>query len=268
MMVLLRCLTLVGTGALFVIVPKGFLPSEDQGCSSCSTEAAEGHLVRGDGRSTSSRWRRSSRRTRTSRRSCPPPAHRRPRLGQHRLMFVRLKPRRSARSRRTRSSRSCAPKLAKVPGIVCRPQNPPPIHIGGRLTQGQYQFTLQDPATRSSCTHSRRCWRKVRALPGFQDVTSDLQLKNPQVNVEIDRDKAAALGVSAGRSRRRCTTPTARGRSRRSTRPTTQYQVILELLPEYQLDPQALSLLYVQLHQRQAGAAERGGAARNRASAR
>ena len=76
-------------------------------------------------------------------------------------------------------------------------QNPPPIQIGGHLTKSQYQFTLQGPDTKELYREARKLEGELRSVPGLQDVTTDLQVSNPQVNVEIDRDKANALGVSA-----------------------------------------------------------------------
>ena len=86
---------------------------------------------------------------------------------------------------------------------------------------------------------------KLRSLPGFQDVTTDLQLKNPQVNVAIDRDKASTLGITALQIEDALYS--AYGSRQISTiyAATDQYTVIMELEPRYQLDPQALSLLYV-----------------------
>jgi HAE1 family hydrophobic/amphiphilic exporter-1 len=85
----------------------------------------------------------------------------------------------------------------------------------------------------------------MREIPGLQDVTSDLQLKNPQVNVEIDRDKAASVGLDAQRIEDALYT--AYGSRQISTifAPNNQYQVLMEVEPQYQRDPSALPLLYV-----------------------
>ena len=101
---------------------------------------------------------------------------------------------------------------------------------------------------------------KMRDLPGLQDVTSDLQIKNPQVNVEIDRDKRPALGVTADADRGRpLSAPTAPAQVSTIYAPTNEYQVILELEPQYQADPDALSTALRPLQQRPAGAAGRRG---------
>ncbi len=98
-------------------------------------------------------------------------------------MFMRLKPRSERALSADELVGELRTKLDKIPGIVCRPQNPPPIQIGGRLTQGQYQFTLQSGDAKQLYRFAPMLEAKVRALPGFQDVTSDLRLKNPQINV-------------------------------------------------------------------------------------
>ena len=98
-----------------------------------------------------------------------------------------------------------------------------------------------------SSTGSPRCWPKPsRRCPGFQDVTTDLQLKNPQVDMEIDRDKAASLGISAAAASKMPSTGLRRAADlHHLRRSTNQFSVIMELEPEHQMDPGALSLLYV-----------------------
>lgn len=137
------------------------------------------------------------------------------------------------------------PKLATVPGIRVFLQNFLPIRIGGTLTKSQYQFTLQSPNTKDLYEHAPLLEAKLRELPGLQDVTSDLQISNPQVNIEIDRDKASVLGVTAQQVEDALYT--AYGSRQISTifAPNNQYQVIMELDPRYQLDPNALSMLYI-----------------------
>jgi HAE1 family hydrophobic/amphiphilic exporter-1 len=160
-------------------------------------------------------------------------------------MFILLK----AHSQRPLSAdeviQELRPKLAKVSGIQVFLQNLPPIRIGGQLTKSQYQFTLQSPDTKELYQHAAELEAKMHQIPGLQDVTSDLEIKNPQVNVEIDRYKASALGVSAEQVEDALYD--AYGSRQISTilTPVNQYQVIMELLPQYQMDPSALSMLYI-----------------------
>jgi HAE1 family hydrophobic/amphiphilic exporter-1 len=137
------------------------------------------------------------------------------------------------------------PKMSAVPGIVAFMQNLPPIQIGGELTKSPYQFTLTSPDTETLYSASNNLLERMRQIPQLQDVTTDLQIANPQVNVNIDRDKASAVGVSAAQVEDALYT--AYGQRQVSTifAPNNEYRVIMELLPQFQLDPQALSLLYV-----------------------
>ncbi len=235
---------LVATIWLFVRMPKGFLPSEDQGNIFAFTEAAQGisfdammehqkaldEIVKknpyvdsyfssvGGGRSAGAM--------------------------NSGTLFLRLKPR-DQRPHVDKIIEMLRPEFAKVPGIRVFMQNLPPIRIGGQLTKSQYQLTLQSPDTRELYEYSPKLEARLRELPGLMDVTSDLQIKNPQVNLEIDRDRAAALGVSANQIEDALYT--AYGSRQISTiyAPNNAYRVVVELLPEFQNDPSALSLLYI-----------------------
>ena len=137
------------------------------------------------------------------------------------------------------------PKLNTIPGLKVYLQNPPSIRIGGQVTKSQYQFTLVSPQTDELYKYAEIFNNKMKQLPGLQDVTSDLQIKSPQVNVKIDRDKALVVGVSPQQIE--TALYTAYGQRQVSTiyAPNNEYWVILELEPQYQRDPQMLSYLYV-----------------------
>jgi HAE1 family hydrophobic/amphiphilic exporter-1 len=137
------------------------------------------------------------------------------------------------------------PKFARIPGIRIFMQNPPPIQIGGQMSKSQYQFTLQSPDTEELYRESVAFQRKMAALPGLVDVTSDLLITNPQVNVNVNRDKASALGVTAAQVENALYT--AYGQRQVSTiyAPNDEYWVVMELADKYQRDPAALSLLYI-----------------------
>src|SRR5260221_5685157 len=140
--------------------------------------------------------------------------------------------------------RGLRPKLAKVVGMKVYPQNVPTIRIGG-LTKSPYQYVIQGANTEQLYQWAPRIEEKLRTLPGIIDVSSDLQIARPQVNVEIDREKAAAVGVSPQMIE--STLGFAFGAQQVSTiyTATNQYWVILELDPRYQREPSALGLLYV-----------------------
>jgi len=136
-------------------------------------------------------------------------------------------------------------KSFSVPGIMAFMQNPPPIRIGGYLTKAKYQFTLQSPDTQELYRDSNQLLARLQKVPGLEDVNTDLEIKNPQVNVEIDRDKAAALNVSPYQIEDALSS--AFGDRQVSTiyAPNNEYWVILELEPQYQTDPTSLSMLYI-----------------------
>src|SRR5207253_7636475 len=137
------------------------------------------------------------------------------------------------------------PKLASVPGIRIFRQNPPLVQVGGQVTKSPYQLTLQGPDRNELYANADALQKKMAALPQLLDVTSDLQTKNPQLNVDIDRDKASSLGVSAQQIEDALND--AYGTRQISTIYATsnEYQVIMEVKPEYQQDPDALGRLYI-----------------------
>lgn len=130
-------------------------------------------------------------------------------------------------------------------------QNLPPIRIGGVLTKSLYQFTLQSPDIQTLFHYAPLLEAKMKDLPGLEDVTSDLFIKNPQVTVDIKRDKAASLGITAQQVEDALYY--AYGSRQISTIYTqnNEYPVIMELLPKFQQDPEALRYLYVQSNQGQ-----------------
>ena len=136
-------------------------------------------------------------------------------------------------------------KFQKIPGITVVLQNRPLITIGGYISRAQYQYTLQDVDLTELYSWSTKLAEALQRNPIFLDVNSDLDLSTPSIEVNIDRDKAAALGISAQAIQ------LALGSSFGGTQiapiytQADQYWVNLGLLPEYQQNPEALSLLYL-----------------------
>ena len=137
------------------------------------------------------------------------------------------------------------PRLASVPGVRIYLQNPPLVQVGGQVTKSPYQLTLQGPDRNELYASANVLLKKISDLPQLLDVTSDIQIKNPQLNVDIDRDKASALGISAQQIEDALND--AYGTRQISTIYATsnEYEVILEVKPEYQQDPSALGRLYI-----------------------
>ena len=232
----------VATVYMFIVIPKGFLPDEDQGQIFIFTEGPQGisfdsmveHQLALTQVVAQQPWVDSFMSTASG--------------GNAGRIFLRMKPRNERKSA-VEIIQELRPKLASVPGINAFPQLLPPIRIGGQLTKSQYQFALQSPDTAELYQDEPKLENRLRTDPQFrtllQDVTSDLQIKNPQVNVDIDRDKASSLGVTAQQVEDALYT--AYGQRQVSTiyAPNNAYRVITELENQYQLDPSALSMLYV-----------------------
>jgi HAE1 family hydrophobic/amphiphilic exporter-1 len=159
--------------------------------------------------------------------------------------FIRLKPREERKESADELIQKLRPKLSSVPGIQAFLMNPPVISVGGRTTKGLYQYTLQGPDTGELYRFAAILEGKMKELPNFQDVNSDLQMNNPEIRVEINRDKASALGITALQIEDALRS--AYGSREVSTiyTQTNSYKVIMELLPQFQRDPSALSLLYI-----------------------
>lgn len=236
---------LAGTVALFVIVPKGFLPSQDTGFLMGTTEGAEGlsfegmvehqlqaaalvgrdpdvdaymSSVAGGGGSSSSNQGR---------------------------FFIRLKPRRERDLSADQVAGRLRAALAQVPGLRAFVVNPPAINIGGRGASSLYQFTLQSANLEELYAAAPALEAELRNDPRLRDVNSDLRISNPEVEMEIDRDRAASLGITPQAIEE--TLFSAYGSRQVSTilAPNNQYFVILETLPELRRDPAALEMLYV-----------------------
>ncbi len=136
-------------------------------------------------------------------------------------------------------------KLSRVVGLNVYLQNPPVIQIGGYVSKSQYQYTLQDLNQAELQTSAQRLVEALAKQPGFVDVASDMDLASPSVNVVIDRDRAASLGISPSAIEQAL--GAAFGGTQISTiyGASNQYWVMVELLPQYQNDPSDLNRLYL-----------------------
>ncbi|MCE5307962.1 MAG: efflux RND transporter permease subunit [Acidobacteriales bacterium] len=237
---------LAATAVLFVIIPKGFIPDQDTDQMAVTTEGVQGasfdemvalqHQVAGvvnadpDVDSLVSTVGGAASSSLGGQNFGQIVVHLRPRSDRDVLVgdiIARMKP-----------------KLAKLPGVKSYLQNPPTIRIGGQVTKSFYQFSLQSPDKEELYAASRMLEGKLSELPELEDVTTNLMVESPQVRVSIDRDKAAAMQVSAQGIENALYD--AYGPRWVSTiySSTNEYRVLLELLPQYQLDPAALSKLY------------------------
>ena len=242
---MISLLLLPVTFALFYIIPKGFLPTEDTGQIFAITEAQQG-ISFADMRKHQLELAdiiaqdENVEAFMSSIGAGGPNA-----AANSGRMFMRLKPRSERKLSADEIIQELRRKTAGVIGIRMFMQNLPPIRIGGVLTKSQYQYTLQGPDTDELYKAAPVLEAKLRALPQLQDVNTDLLIKNPQVNLEIDRDKAAALGVTAQQIESALSMAYSSQQISTILAPTNQYQVIMELEPRYQADPSSLTMLYV-----------------------
>jgi len=229
----------VATVFLFVVIPKGFFPDEDTGRIAVTTEAGQDisfdamrehqlaamKIVAADpnvdgfvsviGGGTLNNGR----------------------------MFFRLKDKRKLNANQI--IQELRVKFAQMPGLNVYLRNPPIIPIGGMQSKGLYQYSLQDTDVQELFHWAPILTDKLAHEPGFQDVTTDLQIAAPQVNVEIDRDKAAALGVTPQQIENGLYD--AYGERQASTiyADVAEYWVVFEVQPQFQRDPDALGQLYI-----------------------
>jgi len=237
---------LVMTGYLYTIVPKGFIPSEDTGQLMINTKAAQDisfddmllhqqelvDIVRKEPYIAA---------LNSTVGAAGPNAS-----ANNGRIFASLKPRSERDLNSDQIVEKLRIKLNRNPGIKAFPRSPTAIPIGGQQTNSQYQFTLQSLNLEQLREYTPKLLDRVRDIPGVKSPDTDLQLTTPQVEVKIDHDKASALGVTASQVQK--TLGDAYGSSQISTiyAPENEYYVILEVKPEYQRDPIALSRLYVQ----------------------
>ena len=245
---ILSFVLLFATIGLFVAVPKGFIPSEDkgqivgttQGAQDTSFEALVTHqqavaeLIAQDPnvKAVNSNIGASAggggATTATNSGS----------------LFILLKPRSQRQASADEVVQELRTKLADVTGIQVFLQNPPAIPIGTQQTTGLYQLELQNTDVQPLQEYVPKLVEQMKALPLLQDVNSDLQMTS-QVKLNIDRSKASTHGITAQQIENALRS--AYGAYQVSTiyGSTNEYQVILELEPQYQQDVNALLSLYI-----------------------
>jgi len=229
---------------LFGVINKGFIPSEDTSFLSVSTEGAEGMSF--------GAMVKHQQAVAAVLRSDPDVADFTSSVGgmgggatNRGNMFVTLKPRHDRKLNADEVANVLRMKTSRIPGVRVFVVNPPAISIGGRGGSAIYQFTLQSSNLQALYSAAPPLEAKLRDSDLLTDVNSDLRISNPEVNLTIDRDKAASFGVTPQDIE--SALYSAYGTRQVSTilAPNNQYYVIMTLLPEYQRDPSALQYLYV-----------------------
>ena len=238
----ISALLLVATYFAFRAIPMGFIPSQDTGQLSGQTEMAQGlgfeavmakqtevlEILRADpnvlsvtsniGGGAGSNGGR---------------------------LNIELRPREERQLSADEVIDALRPKLSVVPGVRVFLQNPPVINLASRQARAQYQFTIQDGDTKLLYDSAPKLEARLRELNGIVDVSSDLQLTNPQVNVALDRARIAALGLTVDQVASTLSTAFGQRQVAVIYAPNNAYQVIMRVAPEYQRDASALALLYL-----------------------
>jgi HAE1 family hydrophobic/amphiphilic exporter-1 len=231
----------VATVILFVVIPKGFFPDEDTDRLAATTEASQDISF---------------------------DAMREHQLAAMKIVaadpnvdgfisfigggilnngriFMRLKDQSQRKLNVAQVIQEMRPNFAKLIGLNVYLQNPPLIRVGGMATKALYQYSLQDTDVNELFHWAPILTDKIAHQPGFQDVTTDLQIAAPQVNVEIDRDKAAALGVTPQQIENGLYDAFGERQSSTIYADVAEYWVVFEVLPQFQRDPDSLAQLYI-----------------------
>ena len=244
MMLAVTLLTLAGTVTLYIVVPKGFFPQEDTGFLTGITEAAT---------DTSFEAMSVRQKAITDILSQDPAVdyinstvgaggpNSTANFGR---LFIALK---------SRKEREPAPivmarlrqKATQVPGIQAFFQSIQNLNIGGRPSKSQYQYTLQSGDTESLYRLAPEMRDRIAKVPGLLDVTTDLYIKNPQMTVDIDREKAAVYGITVDQVRNQLYNAFGARQVGTIYLPSNDYQIILEAQPQFRIDPSDLSKLYM-----------------------
>ncbi|MFN6500287.1 MAG: efflux RND transporter permease subunit [Nostoc sp. DedQUE01] len=236
---------LVATVYLFMVVPKGFVPNADVGQITATTQASEDisfdQMVKHQQAVAAIAYRDPNIDSINSSVGAGGPNA----SANSGRLLIELKPRHERHLSADEIVEELRPKLSTVPGIKVFLQNPPAINIGGQQTKAQYQYTLQSPNIQELYQYAPLLENQLRNLSELQDVNSDLQIKNPQVKVDINRNQASAFGLTANQIE--TTLSNAYGTRQVSTiyASDSQYQVIMGVEPKYQQNSNALDLLSV-----------------------
>jgi len=231
--------TLAGTVYLFIAMPTGFFPSQDSGFvfgvtmagqdvsfeSMAQRQKAVSEIMQADENVVNAVAFSSD-----------------SNVG---YLFSMMKPRDQRPLSVDQTIMALRPRLDQVPGIMTFLQNPPPITINGQFSTSLYQMTVQSVNLSDIYEWTPKLTDKIRTLPGFTDVSSDLLIASPQVNVNIERDQAQALGVTPEQIQNALYTAYGDRQVSNIYAPANQYSVILEVKPEDKRSPSALEKLYI-----------------------
>jgi hydrophobic/amphiphilic exporter-1 (mainly G- bacteria), HAE1 family len=247
--------TLAATVWLYIIIPKGFFPTEDTGFIAGSTEGASdvsfaqmavlqrqvAQIIRED--------KAVDYVNSTIGAGGPNPT-----LNQGRL-FIALKPKKERGENSTEIIQRLRRAANVVPGMRVTFQNVQNINITGRISKAEWQYTLQSSDTDALYQIAPELRDKIEKVPGLTDVSIDLYIKNPQMTLEVDREKAAVYGITIDQIRQELFNAFGARQVATIYTATNDYQVILESQPQFQADPSQLQNIFVKTNVPGAGGA-------------
>ncbi len=232
--------TLAATIYLFGIVPKGFIPNQDtgiiQGQTQYPQDASYDAMVASEVKASEFITNN------------PNVEHFTNFIGatsSFGRISITLKPRSERKATPEEVIAQFRPQMATIPGAQHFFTNPPLVRIGGQNSRSLYQFTLQAQDLPTLYRASADFERRMRDIPGIEDVNSDLMVASPQLTLDMDRDRASALGITATQVENALYSSFGARQISMIYAPNNDYQVIMELLPEFQRDGSAMHLLYL-----------------------
>ncbi|MDC7786974.1 efflux RND transporter permease subunit [Rhodoplanes sp. TEM] len=237
--------TMIGTVWLYIVIPKGFFPIEDTGFISATVEGPADISFK----AMSERQRAIAEIVRSD----PAVAYVNSTVGvggpnptpNYGRMFIALKPKKERGENATAVIQRLRRETGKVVGMATYFQNVQNINITGRISKSEFQYTLQSSDTEALYRAAPELREKIATLPGLRDVTTDLYISNPQMTVEIDRERAAFYGISVEQVRQELFNAFGTRQVATIYTPSNDYQVILESLPEFQADPSGLERIFL-----------------------
>ncbi len=235
----ISALLVVGTVVLFQKVPMGFIPSQDMGQLQAQIEGAQGigFSAMMDKFAEASRIMTQDPNVESVAGMVPG--------GNQARMFLQLKPRDQRKLSADELIEELRPKLARIPGARVILVNQPPIRLGTQNTRSIYQFTMQGPDTAELYDVAPKLEDAMHNLEGITDVTSDLQIRSPQVDVSFDRDRIAAAGLTVDQVENALAGSYGTRQISTILAPQNQYQVIMQVAPQFQSNTAALDMLYM-----------------------
>jgi hydrophobic/amphiphilic exporter-1 (mainly G- bacteria), HAE1 family len=244
-MLIVTFLTLGGSVWLYLVIPKGFFPTEDTGYISVTTEGPSdiGFQAMTDlqrkvadiiGKDPAVEYLNSTVGTGGPNSTA-----------NYGRMLLGLKPMRERKENSTAVIQRLRRTTSQVPGVAVYFQNIQNIRVVARITKSEFQYTLQSSDTEALYRIAPQLQAEVQKVEGLRDVGTDLNIKNPEMVVEVDREKAAVYGITVDQIRQELYNAFGSRQIGTIYTASNDYQIIMQSMPEFQMDPTALSKIFL-----------------------